>query len=63
VEFEIKLAVRWWLAIGAGVCETSSGGVAASTSGGASPIRIKMGLRGSGLRRGVPVDAIWVLGV
>ena len=32
MEFEIKLAVQWWLAIGAGVCETSSGSVATSTS-------------------------------
>jgi hypothetical protein len=49
VEFEIELAVRWWLAIGAGVCETSNGSVVTSTSGGASPIRVRMGLRGSGL--------------
>ncbi len=63
MEFEFKLAVQRWLAIGAGVHETLSGGVAASTSGGASPIRVRMGLRGSGLRRGVPIDAIWVLGV
>jgi hypothetical protein len=63
VFFEIKLAVQWWLSIGTGVCETSSGSVAASTSGGASPIQVRMGLRGSGLRRGVPVGAMWVLGV
>jgi hypothetical protein len=49
MEFEIELAVRWWLAIGAGVCETSNGSVVTSTSGGASPIRVRMGLRGSGL--------------
>ena len=38
MEFEIELAVRWWLSISVGVCKTSSGGVAASTSGGASLI-------------------------
>jgi hypothetical protein len=63
VEFELKLAVRRWLAISAGVRKTLSGSVAASTSGGASLIRVRMGLRGSGLRSRVPVGAIWVLGV
>ncbi|GMY14280.1 hypothetical protein FCV25MIE_09519 [Fagus crenata] len=38
-----------------GACEASNGGVAASTNGGASPIRVKMGLRKSSLRHRVPV--------
>ncbi len=63
MEFEFKLVVRRWLAIGAGVRKTLSGGVVASTNGGASPIRVRMGLRRLGLRCGVPVGAMWVLGV
>ena len=38
MEFKFKLVVRRWLAIGAGVRKTLSGGVVASTSGAASLI-------------------------